>query len=174
MEEVMEVRKRQRLNFEELEETRQYCETNYYKQTALSSSTHIMAPSDFWADYAQHLLSNAEREEKQGFLSANFTSAVDSYSSAFFAMAVLDLPFECEVHGYKTNESRGVEIKAVHNLILFKKEVREAPLDVKTDVIVTHRYIEEGNEQGSAEADKEFLSNKVYNCEVILTNISPE
>lgn len=54
---------------------------------------------------------------------------------------MLDLPFEAETHGYKTNESRGVEIKACGNLIMFKKEVRDAPLELSNDILVTHRYV---------------------------------
>ena len=55
-------------------------------------------------------------------------------------MAIIDLPFNAEIHGFKTNEGRGVEIKACDNLILFKKEVKEAPLEIANDIMVTHRY----------------------------------
>jgi len=61
--------------------------------------------------------------------------------SAILTLAILDLPFTAETHNFKTNEGRGVEIKASNNLILFKKEVREALVDIKNDIMVTHRYI---------------------------------
>ena len=91
--------------------------------------------------------------------------------------ALLDLPLgEAESHGYKASEvGRGMEIKASGNVILFKKEVKEAPLEITNDVLVTHRYItaDSSTEQKSAIPD-EFLVNKAYQCEVIMTNVSPQ
>jgi hypothetical protein len=34
-----------------------------------------------------------------------------------------------------------MEITAAGNIILFKKEVKEAPLELSNDILVTHRYI---------------------------------
>ena len=124
-----------------MEETNEYCETHYY----MKNFKKAMIPlTSFWADYAEYLLS---AEEGKSFLSSNFYLNGASFSSQFFTLAVLDLPFDSETHGFKTNEGRGVEIKAVHNLVLFKKEVKETPKDLKTDLIITHRYlsINEGN-----------------------------
>jgi hypothetical protein len=94
--------------------------------------------------------------------------------------ALLDLPLgEAETHGYKTVEGlgRGMEIKASGNLLLFKKEVKEAPLAISNDILVTHRYVPITNsgivEQTSSFPD-EFLSHRAYSCEVIMTNVSPQ
>jgi hypothetical protein len=68
-----------------------------------------------------------------------------------------------------------MEIKAAGNLILFRKEVREAPLEVTNDIIITHRYISaqgDSTEQSSA-MPEEFLVTKPYACELIMTNVSP-
>jgi hypothetical protein len=71
-----------------------------------------------------------------------------------------------------------MELKAAGNLILFKKEVREAPLEITNDILVTHRYVPvqtaAGSTEGSLQAiPEEFLVNRAYSCEVIVTNVSP-
>lgn len=57
--------------------------------------------------------------------------------------ALLDLPLtDAESHTYKANdEGRGMELKANGNIIIFKKEVKEAPLEITNDILVTHRYV---------------------------------
>jgi hypothetical protein len=56
---------------------------------------------------------------------------------------LLDLPLTALSHDFKTNEGRGAKIVASGNLILFKKEVKEAAMDIKNDIMVTHRYIKQ-------------------------------
>ncbi len=34
-----------------------------------------------------------------------------------------------------------MEVKAGSNIIMFKKEVKEAPLEINNDILVTHRYV---------------------------------
>lgn len=60
-------------------------------------------------------------------------------------------------------------------MIMFKKEVREAPLEVSNDILVTHRYVPAagGYEASTSSIPDEFLLNKAYACEVIMTNVSP-
>jgi hypothetical protein len=94
----------------------------------------------------------------------------------------LDLPLgEAEPHQYRAGSgeegSRSMEIKTSGNVIIFKKVVQEAPLDINNDILVTHRYISATDNQsltGSQQAvPDEFLLSKAYSCEVILTNVSP-
>jgi hypothetical protein len=72
-------------------------------------------------------------------------------------------------------QDRSLEITFASNAILFKKEVREAPIELNADILVTHRYDVSGHESTSEQAiPDEFLINKAYRCEVILTNVSPK
>ncbi len=153
-------------------------ETHYFKQTSYSTSASLVTVNSFWADYARFLTSPTTTDSTEGiatrpFLSANFVKNAGNSVSSLLTFALLDLPFEAESHGYKTNEGRGVEIKACSNIILFKKEVREAPLELTNDILVTHRYVEADSHQGQAAIPEEFLVNKAYSCEVIMTNVSP-
>ena len=56
-----------------------------------------------------------------------------------------------------------MEIKAAGNMILFKKEVREAPLKLANDILITHRYIPVNSSVENEQAiPEEFLVNKPY------------
>ena len=56
-------------------------------------------------------------------------------------------------------------------MILFKKEIRESVAELEDNLLVIHRYFEYSN-QNSDTKIKEFLTNSVYGCEVIITNVS--
>jgi hypothetical protein len=136
-------------------------ETHYYKQTSYAASNFHVSTNLFWLDYASYLL---EREGKQ-FLTANFTRCADNQVSAFLTFALLDLPLtEAESHGFKAGSEaeggRSMEITATGNIIIFKKEVKEAPLELSNDILVTHRYIAAANSHDSKQAmPEEFLVN---------------
>ena len=73
-------------------------------------------------------------------------------------------------------QDRTLEITTGTNAIIFTKEVSEAPIQLNSDILVTHRYVavsDQDLEQERAIPD-EFLVNKAYICEVILTNVSPK
>ena len=106
-----------------------------------------MYVNSFWCDYAQYLLNKHELGGKSAFLSANFTRNADNQTAAFLTFALLDLPLgEAEQHAYKAGGAgedggRSMEITANGNIIMFKKVVQEAPLEINNDIIVTHRYV---------------------------------
>ena len=118
-------------------------ESHYFKQRSYAEAGYKVTFSSFWLDYAEYLLQRDQLGGKRYFLSANFTRCAENPAAAILAFAVLDLPIdEAASHGYKPSEvNRGMEITASGNLILFKKEVREAPLEITNDILVTHRYI---------------------------------
>ena len=145
-------------------------------------SRNLIAINSFWSDYAEYLLKRGQIGGASAFLSANFTRNSDNQTSAFLTYALLDLPLgEADAHQYKAGSgeegSRSMEIKTSGNVIIFKKVVQEAPLEINNDILVTHRYISATDNQslsGSQQAvPDEFLANKAYSCEVILTNVSP-
>ncbi len=65
------------------------------------------------------------------------------------------------------------------NLIAYKKEIKEVEVNLKQNFMVTHRYnrIDQYGIQNKSDDDdaipNEFLMNVPYECEVIMTNVSP-
>jgi hypothetical protein len=79
--------------------------------------------NSFWKDLAEHLLT---KKTLKDFVTSNFTLAVSMVNEAALAIALIDLPFKEESHGFKTQQGRGIEIKAASNMIVFLKEIQEA------------------------------------------------
>lgn len=86
-------------------------------------------------------------------------------------LALLDLPFRAESHGLRANEGRKLEVKAANNLIMFVKEIRETDSSPETSVTVVQRYFDLGDRLQERELE-DFLINRAYGCEVIMTNVS--
>ena len=72
-------------DFEEVESTSEYRETNYYKVTE-EYSNRLVTLNQYWCDYAKHLISG-----KGAFLSSNFTENSENERSSFFVLCTLDL-----------------------------------------------------------------------------------
>jgi hypothetical protein len=56
---------------------------------------------------------------------------------------------------------------------LYKKEIQEADIDLKSDLLVIHRYNQPGQPEEDGGSPEVFFTSTLYECEVILTNISP-
>ena len=139
-------KKKKKMAFEEVQSTGEYTETQYYKQVNYVTSGYHVSVNSFWHDYAQYLLQRGDIGGKSFFLSANFTRNIDNQTSSFLTFAILDLPLgEAEPHQYKAGAGeeggRSMEITTSGNVIMFKKVVQEAPLEINNDIMVTHRYI---------------------------------
>ena len=57
-------------------------------------------------------------------------------------------------------------------MILYRREIKECEVALKNDVMVIHRYHVE--HQSQEESFEEFLAKTTYDCEVIITNVSPK
>lgn len=161
-----------RQNFEELEATNEYVETHYFAITDPAHNASLVPLNKFWCDWARHLASR----DQGPFLSAAFTDCHRSDRESLLALAVLDLPIATpEQHTFEPDAGRGVKITASCALVMFKKEIRDCPLDLsKNDIMVIHRYHE--TQAASAKEGKpaEFLAKTAYECEVVITNVAPK
>lgn len=152
-------------------------ETYYFDHA--SKTKDELCGNSFWCDYMDFMIRN-EKDKK--FVSQNFTDCYSDFSQRFLCMVVLDLPqsTQASLHQYQSDESRGVTIKSGSELVLFKKEIKEVEVELKQDFMVTHRYcrIDSYGQQNQTQDDdaipSEFLVNVPYECEVIMTNVSPE
>ena len=95
-------------------------------------------------------------------------------------ISLLDLPSISVEHGYRANKGRSVELKAASNLIIFQKEVKECKESINNNVLVAQKYVDVDllKISGSAESVEvnpdEFLVNKVYRGQAIITNVSSQ
>ena len=103
--------------------------------------------SQFWADYANYLFNPVA--ERGAFISDNFIDCAVSKRQVFLIQFILDLSLApSSDHKFIPDDQRGVTITAGGNLIMYKKFIAEADLDLKRDIKVIHRYqqLSGGNE----------------------------
>ena len=157
-----------------MEDTKEYMETHYYNSKLIGggdAKSHINY-NLFWSDYAQFLVDDGDNQ----FVTENFTEMVNQPIQTFLALCVLDLPFQAksQIHTYQSDGSTGQNITAGSNAILFKKEIKEVEVHLKSNFIVTHRYRKKSGHSDEEEAIPDaFLINTPYECEVVMTNVSP-
>jgi hypothetical protein len=100
----------------------------------------LIEVNTFWVDLALHLLKSGG--QFKDFISSNLTLALKNMNEISFVLALIDLPFKEESHGFKTTEGRGVEIKAAAHMIIFLKEIVQAEANINKNIMVIHRYFE--------------------------------
>ena len=85
---------------QELENTKEYAETHYYKIKYRTESKNLISVSTFWRDLAQHLIT---QKSFSGFVSFTFTQAVAHLNEMALVIGILDLPLKEENHGFRAN-----------------------------------------------------------------------
>jgi len=150
--------------------TKEYVETNYYQHPS-TDTQNLITISQFWFDYAENQIKS---EGKKPFLSISLVDIYNTFTDIAGAISLLNLPIKSPEHGYKSLESRKVELKASDNLIIFTKEIKECAGEIKPNVLVAQRYMDLQNKFRGEEyyTFEEFLVGRVYCCEVVITNIS--
>jgi hypothetical protein len=163
-----EIRQVQKPALEELGETKEYCETNYYSYAGAYTDQGFISKTEFWVDYAMNCI-----DGKEPFLSSNFIYSHENLVEVMAGFALLDLPFTSADHGYITTEGRGIEYKAASNLIIFQKEIRETKENINNSILIAQKYTDPDNKNDESKIE-EFLVNKVYEGQVIIANITPK
>lgn len=155
-----------------------YGERQYFMQKRPSEAKELVATSHFWVDLAKHIL---EHGPQKPFLSANFIYSCRNHTEMIGVLSFMALPNENPSHKYTPVEGKGVEIEAAGNLVVFMKEVREGNSDLKVDILVAQRFFDPKDRYVYSDEDpgvkfekdiKEYIVDKVYGCQVIVTNCS--
>ena len=157
----------QKTQFQEVEETKEYCETHYFENPRMSSYKTLVRPNPFWAELAADLAAG----KASLTLSPNFIYASNSTTELAAALALIDLPCQSTEQIFEAQEGRQVAIKGKSNFMLFRKEVKEATQKFGNELLVIHRFFDCQNPNSEQEI-KEFLVDEVYGCQIIITNVS--
>ena len=165
---LMQQRKETKTQFQELEKASEYCETHYYNNTNMMNP-YLISHNKFWEDFAQHIISEGDTHN---FITSNFIY-VNSTVELLAMLAIMDLPFDEPNHNIGIHGDKGIKVQAASNFIVFKKEIKEAEADLDTNLLSIHRFYEYNN-PASKKKLKEFLTHKIYTCEVVVTNVSTD
>lgn len=97
------------------------------------------------------------------------------------ALAVTGLPFEAASHSYENIGKKKLQITAGSNLMAFRKEIKQAEENERKEILVAQRCFDPYDRYTTSEDDPnlkieknidEYVLNKMYGCQVIVTNCS--
>ncbi|KAA0151238.1 hypothetical protein FNF29_04713 [Cafeteria roenbergensis] len=177
--EVDAATRRRRQLFRAVDKTEELAETHYWRVRAgrgLDSS--LIPDSPFWADFAAH----QSRSDGAPFLSTHFAAEVGNINTVLAAIAVLGLGFDMPVPSRVTTVgSQTTWLAREAPLVLFKVDISEAEAPAAARVLVGQNFFDP-QDRSRTEADGsvtekyletgEFLRNKVYGAQVVVTNVS--
>lgn len=153
-------------------------ETYYYHSKTTASCADRYGANRFSAEYSEYLIENEGKtaQDRPPFLTDSFTDISMIYVP--FAFALIELPLQSrqskQQHKFRSDQRRGIQITAGANAILFKKEIKEGQCQIKNDLMITHRYQSLVNHREEDDEVEDMIINHPYQCEIIMTNISPK
>ncbi|KAF0684875.1 Aste57867_23119 [Aphanomyces stellatus] len=139
------------------------------------------AISKFWLAYARHLL----QQDTSPFLSAHFPETASSFAEIMFALSVLDLPFSGSEWETKSTRPSTLSIQAKQPVIVYFEDIRpesqtqtlsDATAMAGSNLIVTQTIFNPADsdiQQGQLKPVNEFVRQKIYGCQVTVSNLSP-
>lgn len=172
------------------EKVNEYGETYYLfnKDNYNSHSNYdIKFFSKFWIELIDFIINNNKNTDNKcnsitGFLSNEILFKINNLTELLFLISVIDLPYKSETHDIQQYDTKGLKIKLNSNAILFTKEIDETKSKLSKYVSISqivedynNRNLNDNNDNLTKLEDNkitEFLKNKVYSHETIITNIS--
>jgi hypothetical protein len=153
--------------------TQEWAEDNYYHLLIQQQVAALVAPSQFWLDYAKH-------DGTTPFLSQHLADASRNFTEMVLALAVLDLPFSPAKHDTKF-EAGKMTFTPASPVVAFHEEIRPAaPPDGKVQILLSQnfyrfgdRYREENGERFDKLVTEEFVVQTVYGGQLVVTNPTP-
>jgi hypothetical protein len=166
----LELRKSVRGLYRQLDPTMEWAENNYHHLTIDLQNRDLVTINAFWKQYAHH-------DASQPFLSPYMAEASRNLSEMMLALAVLDLPFESPKHATKFDGARMTFVPA-GPVIAMHEQIRPAePTSGPAKIMVSQnyfqlndRYAQENGEQVDKYVTDEFVTHRVYTCQVVVTN----
>ena len=164
--------------FKNLEKTKEYAERHYFNLKTIEEGSTLIDNNTFWVELAKHLI---EKGPEAPFLSSKFIYCTKNHATMLTVLAFISLPFELNSHNYKSLAGKGLEITAAGNSIIFHKEIKECQSNLKNDLLIAQRFFDPQDRYQVSEDDPdvkfekdvdEFIVDKIYGCEVIITNLS--
>lgn len=163
-------------HYESLENTKEYVEGFYYKQTKMYADSSLVPSSPFWEAFAIYM--NGDRSTP--FLSKDFIYCTHSLSEILFCLAVLGVPMTHQPYSLVA-EDGGFALCPQHPLFVFHKVLKEVAVTAEeSSLLVLQKYIDNNNRYCTVKGEKmerympanEFLPLQPYTCKVIVTNMN--
>ncbi len=156
--------------FRQKEKTQEWAENNYYKRLMSEQNAALVSNNRFWHALARH-------DGNTPFLSRYIVEASRNATEALLALAVLDLPWKAATPkvAYK---GASLTLTAPEAMMIFHKQIRSVTVPKqKSPLLVSQGYFDAARRYRYVNGQRveryvtdEFLSQKVYGTQVIITN----
>jgi hypothetical protein len=158
---------------QQVEPCKIYCETHYYYETGNKNFKKLSKRSEFYSSLVNYILETNPKDMRDlQFLTCNFIYSDIGLVDLMAVLALMDLPWQSSPdHSFDSHGERGIQITPRTNMLLYKKELEVTSFDCDENIMVIHRFFDEGNKNSEMKIT-EFLPQRVYGCEVIITNVS--
>ncbi|CAD8142905.1 unnamed protein product [Paramecium octaurelia] len=166
-------------NFKNIEKTKEYCEKHYSAGCQKDNFKNLVSLNGFYVDLVNHSITKGIL--KEDFLSSKFIYCINNQTEMIAVLALIGLPNEAPVQEYKQFGGKGVEITTKSSALFFMKEIKEGKAQLRQDILIAQRFfdpidryiISEDDPELQLEKDvSECLIDKIYGCQVIITNCS--
>lgn len=166
--------------FRQVESTKEWGENNYDQLAWSLHNAERIPVGPFWVAWADHL----DRMTTEGksslefpFIAPEFRHAYRNFSEMMFALALLDLPFEPAKHT-SVYDGPSLTLTAGSPLVAFHQTIEEVPVSDNPPMLVREEFFDASDRFVTVDGTQrpkpvaEFLINRVYGCQVAMTNAS--
>ena len=136
-------------------------------------SNKLSKRSEFYTSFINHILQEAPSNMRDlQFLTCNFIYSSITLTDLMAVLALVDLPWNSHSdHSIEPYSERGLRIVPKTNMMVYKKELQTTDYEANENLMVIHRFFDENNRNSEMKII-EFMAQRVYGCEVIITNVS--
>lgn len=160
-----------------IEQTREYQETRYFKVPFEQQTADLVPTSRFWLDYALFLLNGGG---EGNYLSREFHTPTANLTQMLLGLCVTDLPFRSDVQDatidYMDDGSATLSVNTA--TLVLSRQIKTSVVQTSALSVSTNYFDPEDQfEVVDFERQDKFLkmpllTQKVYGCRVVITNVS--
>lgn len=160
-----------------IDQTREYQETRYYLVPFEKQLPELVPTSRFWLDYATFLLT---QDATGNFLTKEFHTPTGTLTQMLLGLCVIDLPFRSDVEDAKLKmlDDGSAVLTVKSATLVLSRQIKKSVVQTSALSVSTNYFDpEDPSEVVDFELQDKFLkmpllSQKVYGCRVVITNVS--
>lgn len=155
--------------YEEIEQTRKWAETHYYRIPLEQQSPNRIRPNAFWMD----LLYHDDREGK--FISSHIQQAAENSTAGWMAIAALDLPMSADSVSAEVREGQ-YALTPKSSAIAFIRGISETKESGNASTVLLNQQIyavSEPVESAKPIQRDQLIRGTVYRLRTVITNPDP-
>ncbi|EGR27080.1 hypothetical protein IMG5_201970 [Ichthyophthirius multifiliis] len=176
---LIQQRKQYKVGYQKLEKTIEYIERHYYDDKNIDQYKNLVQINQFWVDFASYIF---QKKSVQNFVSESFIYAVQNHVELLAVVSLVDFSHkDSNIYNLNIQPGRKIQIQANNNIVVFQKQITESAEINKGSVNIIQRFFDPQDRFGIMKEDPsvkvekdvdEYIINKVYGCQLIISNIS--